>query len=167
MAANDWLSLSLSGAYTDTEQLDTDTADAAGSAPDIVEEGDPLPFAPEWNLIFGATADSDFSLLPGWSFTASANVAVTGPTHYSLNLYDTGEDFTQDTYTLLNANIAIYNERFKFELLGTNLTDEEYVTNGEAIPTIRAFGITPPDSLPGFYNLGNGSQVIARFTASF
>jgi len=166
VVANDWLSFNFSAAITDTEVLNTDVAESQGFAPDIVERGSELPFAPEWNAIFGATIDTDLEWLPGYSFTASANVAVTGPTHYSLNLYETGRDFTQDTYTLVNLNLAVYSERFKFELIGTNLSDETYVTNGEAIPTIQGL-ITGPGSLPGFYNLGDEAQIIARFTASF
>jgi outer membrane receptor protein involved in Fe transport len=116
------LALSANVAYTDAK-LTQDTDPVVGG-----EDGDPLPYVPEWSL--GLNADYE------WTVKGSARAYVGGSLGY------TGDRTVQfdsrlpdgglrqaEGYLTLNLRGGAYFSRWSVELYGKNLTNERGVTS--------------------------------------
>ena len=87
-----------------------------------------LPFTPEWQAHLGMS----YTFVPvgGWSLTPRVDVSYTDE-----QFFDAGNsvEIAQDeSVTLLNASLALETEdgRWRFAVIGNNLTDEQYAVAG-------------------------------------
>ena len=116
------LALSLNGAYTDAE-LTEDTDPIVGG-----EDGDPLPYVPEWSLALSADYE--------WTVKGSSRAYVGGTFGY------TGERTVQfdsrladgsirqaPSFVTLDLRTGVHLGRWSVELYGKNLTNERGVTS--------------------------------------
>jgi len=115
------LTLSANGAYTKAE-LTQDTDPIVGG-----EEGDPLPYVPEWS--FGLNADYE------WTLTGTTRASVGGSLGYTGertadfgNRTSDGRIRQLDGYATLNLRAGAYLGRWSVELYAKNLTNERGVT---------------------------------------
>ena len=118
----DGLTVSLNGAYTDT-QLTQDTSATVGGL-----DGDPLPFVSEWS--FGLSAGYE------WPFAGDATAYVGGTAGYTgerpigFDQREADGSLTEvDSYTTLDLRAGLRYERWSFEVYGKNLSDEEGITS--------------------------------------
>jgi iron complex outermembrane receptor protein len=87
-----------------------------------------LPFTPEWQGHFGVS----YSFHPGakWSLTPRVDVSYTDSQFFDAG--NSPEIAQDDAITLLNASLALssQDDKWRFVLAGTNLTDEDYPVAG-------------------------------------
>ncbi len=135
--ATEWASLYINGNYIDTE------IDANSSRPDSV--GNELPYTPDYTFALGG----DFRWPIGDGLDLIANLALNGvgdtwfhviqdqqrPTIFDPAFGTTGADLgttRRDAYELLDVRIGVQGGNWKVVLVGTNVTDEDYLE--EVIP---------------------------------
>ncbi len=116
------LALSLNGTYTDAK-LTQDTDPVVGG-----EDGDPLPYVPEWSL--GLNADYE------WTVKGSSRAYVGGSLGYTgertADFGSRGDDGSlrqAASFTTLNLRAGVYFGRWSVELYGKNVTNERGVTS--------------------------------------
>jgi iron complex outermembrane receptor protein len=92
-----------------------------------ITEDSEFPKTPEWTYSIGAQYTA--SLGESGSIVARSDWAYRSKTYHVVN---NSPLLVQDSFGLLTARIAYIapDERFEVALFGTNLTDEEYTTNG-------------------------------------
>ena len=128
------LSVSFSGAYTDTQLTEDTDPDGPGGVPDLVGgfDGDALPFVPEWTLALGADYE--------WSAFGDATAYVGGTVSY---VGDREADFSNridpldptsprreaDAYTAVDLRTGVLWDNWSLELYGKNVTDEQGITD--------------------------------------
>jgi len=87
-----------------------------------------LPFTPEWQGHFGAS----YSFHPGsaWSLTPRVDVSYTDSQFFDAG--NSPEIAQDDAITLINASLTLSSDddKWRFALSGTNLTDEDYPVAG-------------------------------------
>ena len=117
---SDGFSVSLNGAYTDT-QLEDDTPPQSGGL-----KGDALPFTPEWSL--GLNADYE------WSVGAQSTAYVGGALRYlsdQTGAYDldyrleNGRQREIPSYEVLDLQAGVDFGRYTIELYAKNVTDSD------------------------------------------
>ncbi len=116
------LAVSVNAAYTDA-QLTQDTDPIVGG-----EDGDPLPYVPEWSL--GLNADYE------WTVKGSARAYVGGSLSYIgdrtvafNNRAEDGSIRRADGYATVDLRTGVYVGRWSVELYGKNLTNELGITS--------------------------------------
>ena len=115
------LTLSANGAYTKSE-LTQDTDPIVGG-----EEGDPLPYVPEWS--FGLSADYEWTLTGSTRASVGGSLGYTGDRTADFGNRNSGGRIRQlDGYTTLNLRAGAYLGRWSVEVYGKNLTNERGVT---------------------------------------
>jgi iron complex outermembrane recepter protein len=149
------LALSLNAAYTDAK-LTQDTDPVVGG-----EDGDPLPYVPEWSL--GLNADYE------WTVKGNARAYVGGSLGYIGdrtvqfdNRAADGSIRQADGFVTLDLRTGVYVGRWSVELYGKNLTNETGITSiGEPGPLPNgalALGLIRPRTI--------GLSVATRFWGS-
>jgi outer membrane receptor protein involved in Fe transport len=119
------LALSLNGAYTNAE-LTEDTDPVVGG-----EDGDPLPFVPEWS--FALNADYEWTLKGSSRAYVGGTLAHIGDRSVQFdNRAADGSIRQAESYTTFDLHAGVHRGRWSFELYGKNLTNERGVTNMDA-----------------------------------
>lgn len=113
-AANDALTFSFNGAYTDAYL----TADAGAGG----QDGDPLEFVPEWS--FGLSADYDWDLSSGATAYVGSTLGHTGKRSIGRHPTDADDVRYVSSYTTVNLRAGYDAESWFFEVFAKNLTDE-------------------------------------------
>ncbi|MCH2457485.1 MAG: TonB-dependent receptor [Henriciella sp.] len=126
----DGLTLSAAVAYTDAEFTETYISNAG-----IDLKGRAAPRAPDWsgNISF------DWSI----PVSNSLDLSLFGLANYSGSYFadaTTLDDYVQDEYVTLDANITIgaVDEKWRLSLIGNNLTDKIYVNQASGRPFRQA-----------------------------
>jgi len=138
---SDNLTLSLNGAYTDAF-LTEDTDPVIGG-----EDGDALPFVPEWS--FGFDAEYQWTIANGSAAFVGGGLGFVGdrPSGFD-NLAADGSIREAEAYTTVNLRSGIDFGNWSLELYGKNLLDEEGVNNlnsGGTLPNnALALGLIRP-----------------------
>ncbi|NIB45091.1 TonB-dependent receptor [Pseudomaricurvus alkylphenolicus] len=143
-AINTALKLQSSFGYNKTEMKEDDPVVPS----QIVEKGDPIPFAPEWN--FNLSLVYHKSLGDNLDLEISPSVSLVGETYYAANittLSGPGADMIQDPHERVNLSVSLLSQDWDVTLYGHNLTNEEYLVAGEDL------SYEAPGS--GFFALGD------------
>jgi outer membrane receptor protein involved in Fe transport len=115
------LALSLNAAYTDAK-LTQDTDPVVGG-----EDGDPLPYVPEWSL--GLNADYEWTVKSARAYLGGS-LGYTGERTVQFNSRAANGDIhSLDSFVTLNLRAGAYFGRWSVELYGKNLTNEMGVTS--------------------------------------
>jgi len=118
------LRLGLNGAYTDAKL--TEAVPSLGGL-----DGDRLPSVPKWAM--SATADWSFPAWADWTARVGGGVRFVGDTFSGVE--HGPSTYPQDSYTLLDLNADVSNDRWTVRLFIKNLTDERVFTNLSALPS--------------------------------
>jgi iron complex outermembrane recepter protein len=116
------LRLGLNGAYTDAK-LTEDVASIGGL------NGDRLPNIPKWAM--SATVDYSFPVHGDWSGRVGGGIRYAGDTDSSLK--HSPDSLPQDSYTAIDLNGDISNDRWTFRVFVKNLADKRVYTNLTAL----------------------------------
>ena len=115
------LTLSANGAYTKSE-LTEDTDPIVGG-----EDGDPLPYVPEWSL--GLSAEYEWTLRGNTRAYLGGSLGYTGDRTADFgNRTSDGRIRALDAYATLNLRAGAYLGRWSVEVYGKNLSNESGVT---------------------------------------
>jgi iron complex outermembrane receptor protein len=117
------LRLGLNGAYTDAK-LTEDVPSLGGL------DGDRLPAVPKWAT--SATADWSFPVFTGWTGRIGGGIRYVGDTFSGVQ--HAGSTYPQDSYSTVDLNADISNDRWTVRFYVKNLTDERVFTNLTALP---------------------------------
>ncbi|MFT3790180.1 MAG: TonB-dependent receptor [Rudaea sp.] len=112
------LRLGLNGAYTDAV-LTEDVPGIGGL------DGDRLPNIPKWST--SATADYNFPLGNGWTGRLGGGLRYVGAS--TSGLTHAPNSLPQDSYTALDLNADVSNDRWTVRLFAKNVTDKRVYTN--------------------------------------
>lgn len=138
LAATDRLTLGASVTYLDahyTSYEDGPCAFGRGTVCDL--SGQTLPFAPRWSGTLNARWEDSFA--GGWTYTFDANAFYTGA-------FDTAGDMDpfviQRKFAKVDASVSIRtpDDRWRFSLIGKNLTDKMTAHFGNDIPLSNLLG---------------------------
>ncbi|HYD86133.1 MAG TPA: TonB-dependent receptor [Vitreimonas sp.] len=149
LTPSDALTVVWSGAYTNTQLTDDTDPIVVGG-----QDGDPLPYAPEWAstvdvsyewTVFG---NADAHLGGAWRYVGEQSTGFPGVGGF---LYG-AEQIELPSYNLLDLRAGVDFETFSLELFAKNVTDERAVTQ------FGGFGETLPDNV----GLPNGAAVLVR-----
>ena len=117
------LRLGFNGAYTDAK-LTEDVPSLGGV------NGDRLPEIPKWSA--SATADYSWPVFAEWSGRVGGGLRYVGD-RFS-GLVHAPNSYPEDSYTVLDLNADLSNDRWKVRLFVKNLTDKRIYTNLSALP---------------------------------
>jgi outer membrane receptor protein involved in Fe transport len=115
------LALSMNAAFTNAE-LTQDTDPVVGG-----EDGDPLPYVPEWSL--GLNADYEWTVTGNTRAYVGGSLGYTGDRTVAFdNRAADGSIRQADGYVTLDLRTGVYVGRWSVELYGKNLTNEMGIT---------------------------------------
>jgi len=117
------LRLGLNGAYTNA-RLTQDIPSLGGVS------GDHLPSIPKWAA--SATADYSWPVFNDWTGRIGGGLRYVGSTFSGLE--NTDSSYPQDSYSVLDLNADVSNDRWTVRLYIKNLTDKRVYTNLTALP---------------------------------
>jgi len=136
------LTVTFSGAYTDTQLTEDTDPDGPGGVPDLVGgfDGDALPFVPEWTLALAG--DYEWSAFGDATAYVGGTVSYVGDREADFNnridpLDPTSPRREADAYTTVDLRTGVLWDNWSLELYGKN------VTNEAGISDIAAPGIFP------------------------
>jgi iron complex outermembrane recepter protein len=131
------LRLGLNGAWTDAKL--TQAVPSLGGL-----DGDRLPFVPTW--AWSATADWSFPVAADWTGRLGGGVRYVGDTFSGVehNPYA----FPQDSYTVVDLNADVSNDRWTVRLYVKNLADRRVYTNLTALPNAATGQIMKVNGVP-------------------
>jgi len=131
------LRLGLNGAYTDAKL--TEAVPSLGGL-----DGDRLPSVPKWAM--SATADWSFPAWADWTARVGGGVRFVGDTFSGVE--HGPSTYPQDSYTLLDLNADVSNDRWTVRLFIKNLTDKRVYTNLSALPNAATGEIMKINGVP-------------------
>ena len=131
------LRLGFNGAYTDA-YLTEDVPSIGGA------NGAKLPGIPTWAL--SATADYSFPVHADWNGRIGGGIRYVGDTFSGVESAPT--TFPQDSYTLVDLNADISNDRWTIRFFIKNLTDQKVYTNLTALSSAATGQIAQVRGVP-------------------
>jgi outer membrane receptor protein involved in Fe transport len=131
------LRLGLNGAYTDAK-LTEDVPSLGGLS------GDRLPAVPKWAA--SATADWSFPVFTGWTGRVGGGIRYVGDTFSGVE--HAASTYPQESYSVVDLNADISNDRWTVRLYVKNLTDERVFTNLTALPNAATGEIMQVKGVP-------------------
>jgi iron complex outermembrane recepter protein len=131
------LRLGFNGAYTDAV-LTEDIPSLGGL------DGDRLPSIPKWAL--SATADWSFPAWSGWTGRVGGGVRYVGDTFSGVEHNPT--TFPQESYTVLDLNADVSNDRWTVRLYIKNLTDKRAYASLAALPNAATGEVVKINGVP-------------------